>query len=152
MRIDRTTRRRLAQARELLALPESPPLAEIARALDASTFQLIRQFAAAFGETPHQFRTRARLDHAKHLLASGMSVTDACMHVGFSSVGSFSALFSRHVGVSPLAYRRRLVQVLRQVPRALSPGCYSLMALLPAEAFRNSREAPRAAPRQSAKP
>jgi AraC-like DNA-binding protein len=49
---------------------------------------------ALFGVTPHQFRIQTRLDAAKHLLATGhYSVTDVCMEVGFSSLGSFSALF-----------------------------------------------------------
>ncbi|WP_437984397.1 helix-turn-helix transcriptional regulator [Sorangium sp. So ce117] len=50
--------------------------------------------------TPHQYRIRRRLDLAKQLLAAGHhSVTDVCMEVGFSSLGSFSALFAQRIGV-----------------------------------------------------
>lgn len=97
-----------------------------------SPFQFIRQFHATFGETPHQFRIHARLDEAKRLLAvSDYSVTDVCMEVGFSSLGSFSDLFARRVGVAPSAYRRQLRSVMAVpgvLPRELTPGCLSLMA------------------------
>ena len=110
-----------------------------------SPFHFIRQFDAVFGATPHQLRTRARLDRAKHLLAvDQLSVTEACMEIGFSSVGSFSDLFTRRVGTSPSAYRkqaRAMAQVPETLTRSLSPGCLTLMAMLPATAFRNFREA-----------
>ena len=97
-----------------------------------SPFHFIRQFQAVFGETPHQLRIQARLERAKHLLAlSDYSVTDVCMEVGFSSLGSFSDLFSRRVGLPPSAYRRR-VRVFMPAPDGLSPqlapGCLTLMA------------------------
>jgi AraC-like DNA-binding protein len=79
-----------------------------AREANLSSFHFIRRFETVFGETPHQFRTRERLIAAKRLLASGYSVTDACLDVGFSSLGSFSALFARKVGISPAAYQRSL--------------------------------------------
>lgn len=96
----------------------------------------IRQFNAVFGETPHQFRTRARLESAKLLLAlSDRSVTDVCMDVGFTSLGSFSDLFTRRVGAAPSAYRRQIRSTI-QVPEALAPelfpGCLTLMSRLPA--------------------
>jgi len=135
--IDRASLRRLCRARELLE-HDAHPVAEVARLVGISPFHFIRQFDALFGETPHQYRTRARLDRAKQLLARGHSVTDTCMEVGFSSVGSFSQLFARHVGAPPSAYRRRVVQVATSL---VHPGCFSLMCWLPAAAFRNSREA-----------
>lgn len=105
---------------------------EVAKGAAMSPFHFIRQFQAVFGETPHQLRIQARLDRAKHLLAlSDYSVTDVCMEVGFSSLGSFSDLFSRRVGLPPSAYRRR-VRVLMPGPGVLSPqltpGCLTLMA------------------------
>jgi AraC-like DNA-binding protein len=137
----------LCRARDLLREePETPStIPAVARAVGISPFHFIRQFQALFGETPHQFRTRARLDRARRLLAADhLSVTEVCMEVGFSSLGSFSELFRRHVGASPSAYRRRL-RTLVAVPaarqRALEPGCLTLMGLLPAEAFRSFREA-----------
>ena len=143
--------RRLCLARELLREQREPTLsiAELAREAQISPFHFIRQFAAVFGVTPHQFRIQARLDVARHLLAAGQhSVTDVCMEVGFSSLGSFSALFARKVGEPPSAYRRRVrsqVQVPGGVPADLTPGCLTLMGRLPASAFsrpvRSFREA-----------
>jgi AraC-like DNA-binding protein len=137
--------RRLCQARDLLReVRESPPsIADIAREVQISPFHLIRQFQAVFGVTPHQFRIQTRLDAAKRLFATGRhSVTDVCMEVGFSSLGSFSALFTRRVGEPPSAYRRR-VQAMPQVPGTLptpdlTPGCLTLMSRLPPSAFANS--------------
>jgi len=125
----------------------SPSIADLARDLQISPFHFIRQFEAVFGVTPHQFRIQARLDAAKHLLATGhYSVTDVCMEVGFSSLGSFSALSARRVGEPPSAYRRRvrtLVQVPGILPADLTPRCLTLMCGLPASAFshRSFREA-----------
>jgi AraC-like DNA-binding protein len=79
-----------------------------AREASLSSFHFIRRFEAVFGETPHQFRTRERLAAARRLLARGHSVTDVCLDVGFSSLGSFSALFARRIGISPAAYQRSL--------------------------------------------
>ena len=101
-----------------------------------SPFHFIRQFEAIFGVTPHQFRIRARLDAAKELLALGQhSVTDVCMEVGFSSLGSFSTLFARRTGEAPSAYRRRMQAYATDsgtLPAELTPGCLTLMARLPA--------------------
>lgn len=137
----------LCRARE--ALTEEPEIApsidEVAREAGISPFHFIRQFEAVFGWTPHQLRIQSRLDRAKRLLAAGgFSVTDVCMEVGFSSLGSFSDLFTRRVGESPSSFRRRarsMVEVPGTLPRELFPGCLSLMARLPASAFRSFREA-----------
>jgi len=85
--------RRLCLARDLLReiREPSPSIADIARDVRISPFHFIRQFEALFGVTPHQVRIQARLDAAKQLLASGRySVTDVCLEVGFSSLGSVS--------------------------------------------------------------
>jgi AraC-like DNA-binding protein len=141
--------RRLCLAREmLLEAAEAPrPIAEIAGEVGMSPSHLIRQFEAVFGITPHQFRIESRLDLAKRLLASGeYSVTDVCMEVGFSSLGSFSTLFLTRVGESPSAYRRRArasVSVPGLPPLELFPGCFTLLARLPPSAFSIFREAAR---------
>jgi AraC-like DNA-binding protein len=110
-----------------------------------SPFHFIRQFEALFGLTPHQFRISLRIDHARRLLASDHhSVTSVCMEVGMSSLGSFSDLFTRRTGMAPSAYQlraRSMVQAPGALPRDLFPGCLTLMARLPASAFRNFREA-----------
>jgi AraC-like DNA-binding protein len=147
VRIDMDTRRRLGRARDLLAAAddaEALRIAEVARRVGVSPFHFIRVFEAAFGVTPHQYRIGARIDRARRLLAEGSSVTDACMAVGFSSLGSFSAMFAHRVGEPPSSYRRRVrasVQVPADLRRIFMPSCFSLMGLLPADAFRKIREA-----------
>jgi AraC-like DNA-binding protein len=129
----RTTFQRLCRARDALRdlhdAPES--IAAVAREAAMSPFHFIRQFEAVFGSTPHQYRIQAQLDRAKELLAvSDYSVTDVCMEVGFSSLGSFSDLFARRVGASPSAYRRKvrpMIVVPGVLPHALAPGCLTLM-------------------------
>src|ERR1700732_3060448 len=75
---------------------------------------------------------RAQIEKAKHLLIlTDLSITDVCMAVAFSSLGSFSALFSRRVGMSPSEFQRRYRPASlpeRQLPVSLGPGCLSLMA------------------------
>jgi AraC-like DNA-binding protein len=81
---------------------------------------------------------------ARRLLAQGAPVTEVCMQLGFSSLGSFSALFARRVGEAPSRYQRRIrssVQVPADLVRLLTPGCLCLMGSLPANAFRNFGEA-----------
>ena len=136
--------RRLCRARDLLreTSDPSPTIEQLAREVRISPFHFIRQFEAVFGVTPHQFRIASRIELAKALLARGEhSVTEVCMEVGFSSLGSFSTLFAQRVGETPSAYRRRvrpLVQVTRGVSH-LAPGCLSLMGGLPSSAFRSVR-------------
>ena len=144
--------RRLCRARDLLVEPSevSLSIAAIARDAQISPSHFIHQFEALFGCTPHQFRIAARIDRAKRLLAVGEhSVTEACMEVGFSSLGSFSSLFLRRVGESPSAYQRRVRAVVTMAgiaaPYMLDPfpGCLSLMAHLPSSAQSIFREASR---------
>jgi AraC-like DNA-binding protein len=131
--------KRLCRARDLLREVRESPLSieKVAREIRISPFHFIRQFEAVFGLTPHQFRIRARLDRARRSLALGHSVTDVCMEVGFSSLGSFSDLFTRRVGATPSAYQRRVraMQAPGTLPPELIPGCLSLMAALPSSAF-----------------
>jgi len=62
-----------------------------------------------FGETPHAYRTRRRLERASRLLKeTDFPVTDVCLETGFESVGSFSTLFRRRYGVSPKEFRRNM--------------------------------------------
>lgn len=123
----------LCRARDMLCEVHDRPLSidEVAREAAMSPFHFIRQFNALFGDTPHQFRIRTRLDRARQLLALGNeSITGVCFEVGFSSLGSFSDLFARRVGVSPSEYRRRartLVTVPEAIHRSLFPGCLALM-------------------------
>ena len=137
--------RRLCRARDLLreTSDPSPTIEQLAREVRISPFHFIRRFEAVFGVTPHQFRIASRIELAKALLARGEhSVTEVCMEVGFSSLGSFSTLFAQRVGETPSAYRRRvrpLVQVTCGGVSHLAPGCLSLMGALPSSAFRSAR-------------
>ena len=141
--MDKNLFERLCKARRLLAqLEHDPaPLRKIARQAGFSPFYFIRQFEALFGITPHQLRIRERLDLAKLLLADGnLTVTEVCMEVGMSSLGSFSALFQQRVGIAPSQYRRKarsFIVVPGMLPEKLFPGCLSLMGHLPANVFLN---------------
>jgi AraC-like DNA-binding protein len=108
--VNSRTIRQLCRARDLLADVRcaNMSIGEAAREARLSSFHFIRRFEAVFGETPHQFRTRERLTAAQRLLARGHSVTEVCLDVGFNSLGSFSALFTRRIGLSPAAYQRSL--------------------------------------------
>ena len=125
--------RRLCRARDRLRSGDepAPSIPEVAGEAGMSPFHFIRSFAAVFGETPHQHRIGARLERARHLLARGEhSVTEVCVEVGFSSLGSFSGLFTRRVGRTPSGYRREVrasVQVPGGLPAAVIPGCLLLM-------------------------
>ena len=103
--------RRLHRAKDFVAASFDQPisLADIALIACLSPNHLLRTFKQVFHQTPHQFLTMQRLEHAQRLLRyTDRSVTDICLSVGFESLGSFSWLFRRHVGVSPAAYRRQM--------------------------------------------
>jgi transcriptional regulator GlxA family with amidase domain len=81
-----------------------PTLARIAR---VSAAHFIRTFRATFGETPHRYLQRRRVERAMWLLReTDRSVTDICLDVGFGSLGTFSRTFRDIVGVPPITYRR----------------------------------------------
>ena len=112
--LDPDTLRRLCRARDLLAAPprEPVPLAAAARAACLSPFHFQRLFTRAFGESPHRFLTRRRIELAKQLLAAGqLSITEICFEAGYLSLGSFSAKFHSLVGRTPSAYRREARRV-----------------------------------------
>jgi AraC-like DNA-binding protein len=80
----------------------------LARLVHVSEAHFIRTFRATFGETPHRYLQRRRVERAMFLLReSDASVTDVCFEVGFSSLGTFSRTFRDIVGESPSQYRRR---------------------------------------------
>src|SRR6266581_8066669 len=80
----------------------------MARAALMSLSHFSRRFRAAYGETPYSYLMTRRIERAKALLRRGeLSVTDVCMAVGCTSLGSFSSRFTELVGESPSAYRAR---------------------------------------------
>lgn len=94
-----------------------PGLAALAH---VSPSHLIRTFRATFGETPHRYLQRRRVERAMFLLRSGTDpVTDICLAVGFTSLGTFSRTFSAIVGESPSRYRQR-------GPLAPVPSCFAM--------------------------
>lgn len=100
---------RLSRSRDFLAANsgERILIAEAAKVAGISPYHFIRLYSRAFGETPHEFMTRRRLEHAQRLLrGGGLSVTEVCFEVGYESPGSFSTSFHRFAGVSPRDYRR----------------------------------------------
>jgi transcriptional regulator GlxA family with amidase domain len=105
----------------------SLPQELLACQLGVSRYHLIRAFRRAWGVTPHQYRTRQRIERAKALLAtSDLTITETCLAVGFQSPGSFSALFRRAVGQSPRAYRAYAQRRDHAIARAI-PLCLRIM-------------------------
>lgn len=91
----------------LSSLDQTVSLREMARAACMSPYHFHRVFTEIFGETPHRYLTRRRLDRAVHLLRqTSRSVTEICLETGFESLGSFSSLFRRHFGTPPSELRR----------------------------------------------
>lgn len=100
----------LRRARDLIDREYARPLdvPALARAAYMSTGHFSRSFRAAFGETPYAYLMTRRIERAKALLRRGdLSVTEVCMEVGCTSLGSFSSRFTELVGESPSAYRAR---------------------------------------------
>ena len=84
-----------------------PALARIAMVSEA---HFSRTFKRAFGESPHRWLQRRRVERAMALLRdTERPVTEVCLDVGFASLGTFSRTFRAIVGESPSAYRRRAV-------------------------------------------
>jgi transcriptional regulator GlxA family with amidase domain len=102
--------RRLLRARDTMDRDYAQPLdiPTLARIALVSQAHFIRTFRATFGETPNRYLQRRRVERAMFLLRStDRNVTDICMDVGFSSLGTFSRVFRDIVGESPSAHRRR---------------------------------------------
>src|SRR3954452_5392820 len=97
----------LRRARDLIDRDYAKPLdvpTMAGRAL-MSPAHFSRRFRAAYGETPYNYLMTRRIERAMALLRAGASVTDACMAVGCTSLGSFSSRFTEIVGETPSAYR-----------------------------------------------
>jgi AraC-like DNA-binding protein len=106
-RIDAASRR-LLRARDAMDRSYAQPLdvPALARIALTSEAHFIRTFKQTFGETPHRYLQRRRLERAMALLReTDRPVTDICLDVGFASLGTFSRTFKRVLGMSPSAYR-----------------------------------------------
>lgn len=91
----------------------------LARVAGCSEAHFIRTFRTVFGETPHRYLQRRRVERAMALLRGDRSVTDVCFEVGFNSLGTFSRTFAEIVGVSPSVYQKRS-------PTAAVPTCFAM--------------------------
>ena len=113
----------LRRARDLMDREYARPLdvAALAREALMSEGHFSRRFRAAYGETPYGYLMTRRIERAKALLRRGdLSVTEVCLEVGCTSLGSFSARFTQLVGETPTAYRERDHSVLVNVPGCLA--------------------------------
>ena len=128
--VEDATFARLCRSRDFLAtsLDLRVRLTEAAGKAYLSPYHYHRMFARAFGETPHDFVQRLRIERAKELLARDhLPVTEVCLAVGYESLGSFSTLFRSVVGYSPAEYRRSMRRIFPVPEQAVSrfvPSCY----------------------------
>lgn len=120
---------RLRRARDRIDREYASPLdvPELAREALMSPGHFQRQFKRSFGESPYAYLMSRRVERAMSLLRLGeLSVTEVCLAVGCTSLGSFSSRFSELVGMSPSEYRRQDFASLRGVP-----GCFAMHATRP---------------------
>jgi AraC-like DNA-binding protein len=116
----------LRRARDLADRRYAEPLDldALAGAAHVSRYHFARCFAETYGETPMRYVTRRRIERAQDLLrVANLTVTEVCMLVGFSSLGSFSSRFRELVGESPTEYRDRWAA--QGGPHI--PGCFLFM-------------------------
>ena len=114
--------RRMLRARDAMDRAYAEPLdiPALATIANVSEAHFIRTFRATFGETPHRYLQRRRVERAMFLLrATDRSVTDICLDVGFTSLGTFSRSFREIVGEPPAGYRRR-------GPIQAVPNCFAM--------------------------
>lgn len=113
----------LRRARDLMDREYASPLdvAALAHVALMSPGHFSRQFRATYGETPYGYLMTRRIERAKALLRRGeLTVTEVCMAVGCTSLGSFSARFTQLVGETPTAYRARDHGALADVPGCIA--------------------------------
>lgn len=116
----------LRRARDLADRHYADPLdlAALAAAAGVSKYHFLRCFTAAYGKTPAVYLAERRIERAQDLLrATNLTVTEVCMLVGYTSLGSFSRKFAEVVGQSPSAYQAKFATA--GIPHI--PGCYVFM-------------------------
>ena len=119
--------RRLLRARDAMDRAYAEPLdvATIAAVAHISEAHFIRTFRAVFGETPHRYLQRRRVERSMFLLReTDRSITDICFDVGFMSLGTFSRTFREIIGETPSSYREGHGPM---VP----PNCVQMWAMRP---------------------
>ncbi|MFE3204326.1 helix-turn-helix transcriptional regulator [Embleya sp. NPDC055664] len=112
----------LRRARDLIDRDYARPLdvPTMARRALMSPAHFSRRFRAAYGETPYSYLMTRRIERAMALLRGGMTVTEACMAVGCTSLGSFSSRFTEIVGETPSAYRGREHPAVAAMPACVA--------------------------------
>jgi transcriptional regulator GlxA family with amidase domain len=124
--------RRMLRARDAMDRAFAQPLEvrALARIAHVSPAHFSRQFRATFGETPHRYLQRRRVERAMELLReTDRSVTEVCFDVGFGSLGTFSRTFRAIVGEPPSAYRTRFTA---EGAALRVPACWAMAWLRPA--------------------
>ena len=89
----------------------------------------MRLFKNAYGKTPHQYLTFIRIEKAKQMLQLGKSISFACHALNFESLGSFSRLFKKIVGVTPTTFieqQNKIRSRTMAIPLSFIPNCYAL--------------------------
>jgi AraC-like DNA-binding protein len=115
--------RRLRRARDRMDREYAQPLdvPDLAQTALMSSAHFSRRFREVYSETPYSYLLTRRIERAKALLRRGdLSVTDVCIAVGWTSLGSFSARFTELVGETPSMYRARNHDDLRVMPTCLT--------------------------------
>jgi AraC-type DNA-binding domain-containing proteins len=112
----------LRRARDLIDREYAKPLdvPTIARRALMSPAHFSRRFRAAYGETPYSYLMTRRIERAMALLRAGASVTDACLAVGCTSLGSFSSRFAEVVGETPSGYRSQEHDAVEAMPACVA--------------------------------
>jgi len=116
----------MLRARDAMDRTYAQPLdiPELARIAIVSEAHFIRTFKDTFGETPHRYLQRRRVERSMFLLReTDRSVTDICLDVGFGSLGTFSRTFKEIVGQSPREYRERV----EAKPVRAVPTCFTMV-------------------------
>src|SRR6478735_794883 len=119
--------RRLLRARDAMDRSYAEPLdvAAVAAVAHISEEHFSRSFRAAFGETPHRYLQRRRVERSMFLLReTERSITDICFDVGFMSLGTFSRTFREIIGETPTTYRDGHGPMV-------APNCVQMWAMRP---------------------
>ena len=119
--------RRLLRARDAMDRAYAEPLdvAAVAAVAHISEAHFSRSFRAVFGETPHRYLQRRRVERSMFLLReTDRSITDICLDVGFTSLGTFSRMFREIVGETPSTYREGHGPIV-------APNCVQMWATRP---------------------
>jgi AraC-like DNA-binding protein len=131
--------RRLLRARDAMDHAYAQPLdiPALARVALTSEAHFIRTFRETFGETPHRYLQRRRVERAMYLLTrTDRDVTEICFDVGFTSLGTFSRTFRDVVGEPPTEFRRR------KGPPPPVPACFAMAWTRPSSFGEAPREPP----------